>query len=120
MLHDDGSEPRIRLELAPSDPAELEPLHRWMRDQPGIDTRTVPREPALGELGVTEFLEIIAGSGGLISALKVLPAFIRSRRSDIYIKIDVKRKKFEVDAKNVDDVLPIIERLLDDSTPPAP
>jgi hypothetical protein len=43
-----------------------------------------------------------------------LPAFLRSRRSSLEITTTVKGKPFIITATNIDEVMPIVERLLDD------
>jgi hypothetical protein len=60
-----------------------------------------------------DVLTIAASSSALIAAIKILPEFIRSRRSGFHIDVTVKGKSFTIDASNVGDVLPILERLLD-------
>jgi len=57
---------------------------------------------------------VLAGSSGLVAAIKILPEFIRSRRSGFRIETTVRGEKFVLEATNVQDVLPIVERLLSD------
>ncbi len=60
-----------------------------------------------------DVLTILGGSGALVTAIKILPEFIRSRRSGFHVEVTLKGKTFIVDASNVGDVLPILEKLLD-------
>ena len=49
-----------------------------------------------------------------MAAIKILPEFIRSRRSGFRIETTVRGEKFILEATNVQDVLPLVERLLSD------
>ena len=72
------------------------------------------KEPEAGEQGAVDMLVWAASSGGVLTAIRTLPEFLKARKSDISIKTTVKGKTFTLTAKNVDEVMPIIERLLDD------
>ncbi|WP_051877232.1 effector-associated constant component EACC1 [Streptomyces natalensis] len=114
MLSDGGSHTRDRVELAVSDPSQLAALRDWMSGQPGVDVAVVAGTPGPGELGVLDVLVVLAGSSGVVGAIRTLPDFIRSRRSGIRIETTVDGQPFVLDATNVDEVMPILERLLDD------
>jgi len=96
-----------------SDPAQLRSLARWLESGHGVSVRQVPGVPGEGEQGVTDVLTMLASSAGLVASIKVLPEFIRSRRSGFRITTTVKGQPFVLDTTNVDEVLPILERLLD-------
>jgi len=113
MAQDDGSE-SITLELAISDPAQAPHLREWLRDQPGVRVTTRPGTPDSGELGALTVLVLLASSSGVVAAIKMLPDFLRSRRSVVRIETTYRGRPFVLDATNVDDVLPLLERLLDD------
>ncbi|MCX5328521.1 hypothetical protein [Streptomyces sp. NBC_00140] len=75
----------------------------------------VPGAPGPSELGALEVLVVLAGSTGVVGAIKTLPDFIRSRRANFRIETTVNGQPFVLDATNVDDeVMAILERLLDD------
>lgn len=48
-----------------------------------------------------------------MAAIKVLPEFLRSRKTGLSITMTVKGERFNLTATNVDEVMPILERLLD-------
>lgn len=100
--------------FAVSDQAQLSALRGWLREGAGVETAVTPGVPGEGELGVLDVLTVLAGSSGVAAAVKVLPDFIRSRRSGFHIETTVRGKPFKLDATNVDEVLPILERLLDE------
>ncbi|MFF2813842.1 hypothetical protein ACFVT2_43125 [Streptomyces sp. NPDC058000] len=114
MPSDGGSHTRDRVELAVSDPSQFAPLRDWMSGQPGVDVAVVAGTPGPGELGVLDVLVVLASSSGVVGAIRTLPDFIRSRRSGIRIETTVDGQPFVLDATNVDEVMPILERLLDD------
>jgi hypothetical protein len=101
------------VQLAVSDPAQLPSLTGWLTATGQVQVERVPGRPDPGELGAMDVLTIVGSSSALIAAIKILPEFIRSRRSGFHIDATVKGKSFTIDASNVGDVLPILERLLD-------
>jgi hypothetical protein len=105
---------RHRLEFAVSEQSQLIPLRDWLSAQPDVEVAVTPGTPGPGEQGALDVLTVVAGSSGLVAAIKVLPEFIRSRRSTVRIETTVRDEKFILDATNVEDVLPIIDRLLRD------
>lgn len=100
--------------LAVSDQSQMSSLRDWMRGQSDVKVEMVPGTPGLGELGMVEVLTVLAGSSGVVAAIKTLPDFIRSRRPKLRIEMTVHGQPFVLDATNVDEVMPILERLLDE------
>ena len=113
-------EGRVRnemLTLEPSDPAELAALRSWLETMARVRVEQVAGTPAPGEQGAADYLEVIAGSGGLIAAIRVLPEFLRARRSSFKIRTRLKDgREFVLEAANAGDLLPVMERLLDDDS----
>jgi hypothetical protein len=104
------------LTLLPSDPAELTALRNWLETMARVRVEQVAGPPGSGEQGAIDYLEVIAGSGGLIAAIKVLPEFLRARRSSFRIRTRLRDgREFELDADNVGDLQPVLEQLLRDS-----
>jgi membrane-associated two-gene conflict system component 1 (EACC1) len=102
------------IELAVSDPSEFRSLRQWLARVPGIDVAQKAAEPMHGELGAVEILTILgSGSGALAVAVRTLPEFIRSRRSDVTITAKVKGEEFTLRASNVADVNAVISKLTD-------
>jgi hypothetical protein len=111
---DDG-DPGVR--LAVSDQAELRPLRKWLGRAPDVDVVQVGGSSAAGELGAWDLLQLTAAAGGggaVAMAIRTLPEFLRSRRSDVEITVTVRGRQVMLRASNIDDVLPILNRLLDD------
>jgi hypothetical protein len=102
------------MELAVSDQGEFLALRDWLRGQPGVEVEVTAGTPGPGELGALEVLTVLAGSSGLVTAIKTLPEFIRSRREGLRIETTFKGEKFILEATNVQDVLAIMERLRGD------
>jgi len=115
-----SGEARVRdemLTLEPSDPAELAALRSWLETMARVRVEQVAGTPVPGEQGAVDYLEVIAGSGGLIAAIKVLPEFLRARRSSFKIRTRLKDgREFVLEAGNAGDLLPVLERLLDDDS----
>lgn len=90
----------VRVEISISDPAELTALARWLGQQ---DSVRVEREAAAiepGALGLPDLLVLFGGGSTVLGALKILPDFIRSRRSDVHVEVTVKGERVTIDAKN--------------------
>ncbi|WP_345578518.1 effector-associated constant component EACC1 [Streptomyces prasinosporus] len=111
-----GADHQDRVELAVSRQGELKSLQTWLdlAAVPGVEVRRVPGAPGPGEQGALDVLTVLATSTGLIAAIRVLPQFLRARRSDLSVTVAVRGKKLTVDARNVEEVMPILERLLDE------
>jgi hypothetical protein len=113
-MRDGSSVDLDSMDLVISDPSHLTALNDRMRSIGGISMVRTAVGPGPGELGGHDILTAVASSGLLIAVVKMLPDFLRSRRSGIHIETTVKGQKFILDATNVDDVMPILVRLLDD------
>ena len=109
---DGAPQATTEIEFETSEPDDLVALRRWFHGLE-VEARFTARQSSPGELGVTDVLTVIASSSVLSSAIKVLPEFLRSRRSGVRIETSVRGRKVSVDATNVEDVLAIIDRLLD-------
>lgn len=104
-----------RIVVSVSDPAELRSLREHLRRVPGVEVTQLPGRPGPGEQGVWDVLQVLAaGSGVLAVAIKTLPEFIRSRRSDVTITLETSDRKATVTAKNVDDATSIVDKLFGD------
>jgi hypothetical protein len=122
------------LQLSVSDPAQLSPLRDWLRGLPGVRVSVdlgiatgfrvsvdlgiaTPGDQGaveLGDQGAVEWLTIFASSSGLVAAIRTLPDFLRSRRPNVRIEATYQENPFVIDATNIDDMLPILERLIND------
>jgi hypothetical protein len=69
--------------------------------------------PEAGELGALDVIEVLASSSGLIAACRMLPEFLRSRRTTLSITATVRGEPLTFTATNLDEVLPVLEKLLD-------
>jgi hypothetical protein len=110
-----GVEDRRSVELAVSHQGELGSLRKWLTlASPEAEVHQIPGTPDPGEQGAFDVLSVLAASTGLVAAIKTLPPYLRAKRSDLSVTVTVRGKKLTVDARNVEEVMPILERLLDD------
>jgi hypothetical protein len=90
------------LELSVSDQAEFRALREWLGRVPDLEVAQVPGRPGRGRQGAVDVLTILAGSGGALSvAIATLPAFIRSRRSDLTITLREGERELTIRADNI-------------------
>lgn len=102
------------LEIRVSDYAEIGSLQHWLNSTPNVKVLRVPGKASTGEQGALDTLAIVAGSSGMLTALRMIPEFLRSRRTGLSVSTVVKGKEFILNATNIDDVMPILERILDE------
>jgi hypothetical protein len=103
-----------RVVLALSDQSEFGSLRDFLRwAVPYAEVSAVAGHPGTGEQGALDALAVIASSSGLVAALKVLPEFLRSRKTGLSISMTIRGQPFTMTTNNVDEVMPILERLLD-------
>jgi hypothetical protein len=57
---------------------------------------------------------IAADSSVLVTVVKVLPEFLRSRKKGMSVTVTVKGKRLTVTGENAEEVMPVIDRFLDD------
>lgn len=104
--------PAVELEL--SDPSQLRSLRSWLARVPGAEVQQIAGIPAAGEQGASDLLTLLASSGGVLAvAIRTLPEFLKSRRSDLSVTVKVEGREYTVTATNVDDILPAIEKIID-------
>lgn len=102
-----------RAELAVSDPSQLGPLQEFLGlAAPDTGLSRIAREPGAGEQGALDVLALLASSSGLVAAIRVLPEFLRSRRKNVSITMTVRGEPLTLTATNIDEVMPILERIL--------
>jgi hypothetical protein len=97
-----------------SDYAQIGSLQEWLSSTPGVQVLRAPGLPNSGELGTLDVLTVVAGSSGLVAAIKVIPEFLRSRRSGLSITAIVKGDKLTITADNAKDAMEALERMLND------
>lgn len=110
----DGEEQNIA-ELFISDRLQLGKLRdRMASEAPDVRISVSSMMPELGEQGALDMLVLAAGGGGgLVTAIRVIPEFLKAQRTAMSVTVKAKGKTVIMTASNVDEVMPIIERILD-------
>lgn len=104
-----------RTELSVSDQSQARALREFLsRAVPDARVSLAAGMPAASELGALDVIEVLAGSSGLIAAFRMLPEFLRSRRTALSITATVRGELLTFTATNIDEVMPVLEKLLDD------
>lgn len=100
--------------LVLSDPSEFGSLRDFLHwAVPDAVVSPVAGMPGAGEQGALDVLAVLASSSGLVAAIKILPEFLKSRRTGLSITMTVRGEPFTMTTDNVKEVMPIVERLLD-------
>jgi len=101
------------VEIHISDQAELAALRALLQAHPGVDAEQRAGEPEQGEQGAWDFLQVAAASGGaMVVAIKSIPEFIRSRRTDVSVSIKKGDQEILITAPTADDALKLAEKAL--------
>ena len=109
-----AGEASYSIDLILSDQSQLGPLRDFLAlAAPGVQVSVSSRVPRPGEQGVLDMLVLAASSGGALAAIRAIPEFLKARRTGISITAKVKGEPFTLTATNVDEVMPILERILD-------
>jgi len=109
-----AGEASYSIDLIISDQSQLGPLRDFLAlAAPGVQVSVSSRVPRPGEQGVLDMLVLAASSGGALAAIRAIPEFLKARRTGISITAKVKGEPFTLTATNVDEVMPILERILD-------
>jgi len=102
-----------RAELRVSDYSQIGPLTDYLQLMaPGAGVRRSAGSPGPGEQGALDVLMLLADSSVLLAAVRVLPEFLRSRKTGLSITMTVKGEPLTLTATNIDAVMPILDRLL--------
>ena len=99
--------------LSVSDQAELSSLVRWLEPMKQVQVVRTPGTPGAGEQGALDVLTVLGSSQVLITAITILPDFIRAKRSDFKVPATLNGTEYSIDAKNVEDVTETMKRILD-------
>lgn len=101
-------------ELSVSDYSQLGSLLEYLTSAaPQVRVSRIAGQPGVGGQGALDVVAVLASSSGLVAAIKVLPEFLRSRKTGLSITMTVNDKPFTLTATNVDEILPILDRILD-------
>lgn len=104
--------------LTVSEPADVGPLFRRLSTVPDVTVTRKRSGPGAGQLGVAEVLQLLVPSSAVLAVvIRTLPAFVRSRRSSVTVKLTRKDRTVTITGSNVPDpqkIIEIADRLLDD------
>lgn len=103
------------VELSLSDYSEISSLTDFLKlAAPGVKVIRSPGQPGSGEQGALDVLMILADSSVLVTVVKLLPDFLRSRKTSVSVTVRTKGKQLTVTADNATEVMPIVDRFLND------
>jgi Effector Associated Constant Component 1 len=93
---------------------DLYALYRELRGTPAVAVEPVAAPNAPGEQGaMLDFLMVACASGGAITTvLQIVRTMIESRGPTFKLAIRSGKDRIEINADNIEDVLPIVRELL--------
>jgi hypothetical protein len=104
----------VSVDFSISDPAEFGPLREIiMLGAPHAQIRVAGGAPVPGEQGAADVLILLASSSGVVTAIRMLPEFLKARKSGVIITATLNGEPFTLTATNIDEVMPVLERILD-------
>lgn len=120
MVSDGPTPAGLCIDLEVSDPCELRLLYEHLRRLLEIRVAQVPGSPGAGEQGAADTLQILSVSVGpaLAIAIRTLPEFVRSRRSDLKVTLRRSDRELSLEFTNKaqeTDVQAVVDRFLDDA-----
>ena len=110
------TEDSVAVVLELSDLAQMNTLAGWLAAAGQVQVERTPGRPGPGEQGAIDVLTLLASSSVLATAIKVLPDFIRSRRSGFRIEVRIKgeEKTVVLEATNANEgIAQILAKLRD-------
>ncbi|MGW4565865.1 effector-associated constant component EACC1 [Streptomyces sp. NPDC004561] len=108
----DGGE---AVEIRSGHPDDLDAVYDELRGVTGLRVRGVPVAAAPGEQGsVLEFVTVACSGGAITILFQIVKTLVESRGSGITLTFRRGEDRLEVTAKNVEEVLPLLEKLFDD------
>ncbi|WP_322779997.1 effector-associated constant component EACC1 [Frankia sp. Cas4] len=106
-----------RIDIVAGSAADVRSLLTWLRRVDGVAVDVVPAVPGPGEQGAGwELLSVAFGTGGIgIAALQTVQTWLENRRSTIRIRVKGTGadREVELDASNVADLMPLLEKMVD-------
>jgi hypothetical protein len=106
---------RKRAELTLSDRSELRALRDFLGwAAPSVRVLQLPARLAPGERAALDRLTLLAPSADIMTAVKLLPEFLMSRRNVMSVSIIVEGTPVTLTAANLDEIVPALTRLLGD------
>lgn len=104
------------IEFRVADPDDFDVLFDELRGTPGIAVEAVPAPPAEGEQGSTlDFLTVACSGGAITAALQLVRSVVESRGPKFSLKVRSGKQRLEINATNVEEMLPLLKELMDGS-----
>jgi hypothetical protein len=94
-------------------PEDLEALYEELRGVPGITTEAIATPIAEGDQGtMLDFLTVACSGGAITVALQIIKAVVESRGPKFSLRVSSGKDRLEVNADNIDELLPVLRELL--------
>ena len=102
------------VEFSTQDIDDLDVLYQELRGTPGLVVEPVQAPMVEGEQGSALDLLTVACSGGAVTALlQLVKSVVESRGPKFSLKVRRGKDRLEINADNVEEILPLLKRLLD-------
>jgi Effector Associated Constant Component 1 len=105
------------IEAWTGDPEDLDELYTELRGMPGISVEVVSAPVQPGEQGAAfEMLMVALSSGAITAFLQIVKVLADSHGPKFSLKIRCGKNRLEVTGRNLDEVLPVIRKLIEDKS----
>lgn len=115
MGSEDGFGQAVEFEVA--DPDDFDVLYAELRGFPGLAVEAVAAPVSEGEQGsAMDFLTVACSGGAITAALQLFKAVVESRGPSFSLKMRRGKDRVEINASNIEEMLPVLKELLDDNS----
>jgi hypothetical protein len=104
------------VEFFVEDPDDFDVLYAELRGTPGLAVEALPAPMVEGEQGsMLDFLTVACSGGAITAALQLVKSVIESRGPKFSLKVRRGKDRIEINAANIDEMLPLLRELMDGS-----
>jgi hypothetical protein len=101
------------VEFSVEDADDFDVLFNELRGTPGLAIEAVPAPMAEGDQGsALDFLTVACSGGAITAALQLVRAVIESRGPRFSLKVRRGKERIEINAANIEEMLPLLKELL--------
>ena len=111
-MHADGPSETV-VEFVVDDIDDLDVLFDELRGLPGVAVEAVPVPLVVGEQGsALDFLTVACSGGAITAVIQLVRSVVESRGPKFSLKVRNGKDRIEINAENVEEMLPVLKELM--------